>query len=119
MSLGVSRDHGMFEWASTSLRTAFSQKRNVLSPYMWRTLFDIVRFNQFALDLLIEEDVNAVPNGIGAHHRPETIGQYLDREGYSTAFKKDYLLPLISTIWNASPEKSFLDFPASTLVRFL
>ncbi|KAF4125858.1 putative NAD/FAD-binding protein, partial [Geosmithia morbida] len=119
VSLGVSRDHGLFEWASTSLRAAFSQRRNLLSPRMWRILFDIVRFNQFAIDILIEEDIESARGGPDNAHRSETIGQYLEREGYSTSFENDYLLPLISTIWNASPEKSFLDFPAVTLVRFL
>lgn len=70
MTFGVSRDHGLFEWAGTSLGALFCQKRNVFSPRMWRMIFDMVRFNQFALDLLAEDD--ETPNGVvGPNHAPQ------------------------------------------------
>ena len=53
MTLAVSRDAGYFEWAGTSLRSIFCQPTNLFSPRFWRMLFDIIRFNHFALDLLI------------------------------------------------------------------
>lgn len=114
MTFGVSRDQGLFEWAGTSLGAVFCQRRNIFSPRMWRMLFDIIRFNQFALDLLMEdeEDLNQTT-------RTETIGEYLDREGYSDAFKDDYLLPMTAAVWSTSPDKCSLEFPAVTLVRFL
>lgn len=95
-------------------------------------IFDIVRFNQFALDLLKEEEkseeyVNGYVNGNGngnsknIHHaeKQETIGQYLDREGYSDAFRDDYLIPMTAAVWSTSPDKCSLEFPAVTLVRFM
>jgi predicted NAD/FAD-binding protein len=87
-------------------------------------LFDIVRFNQFALDLLISEDSEGWGDGSGysmiSHvHDEETIGEYLENEGYSDAFRDDYLIPLIAALWSTSPGKSLLDFPAAQLVRFL
>lgn len=86
-------------------------------------IFDILRFNQFALDLLIhdEEDPHD-PRGRNVLNHidsSETIGQYLDREGYSDAFRDDYLLPMTAAVWSTSPEKCSLEFPAVTLVRFL
>ncbi|KAF3766016.1 FAD/NAD(P)-binding domain-containing protein [Cryphonectria parasitica EP155] len=131
MTFGVSRDHGVFEWAGTSLNSIFCQRRHIFSPRMWRMIFDIVRFNQFALDLLINDDservgarqVNGNSHKFGANHgtprAEETIGEYLDREGYSDAFRDDYLIPMTAAVWSTSPDKCTLEFPAVTLVRFL
>jgi len=110
MDFSISRDGGVFEWASSKWSAMFSQRRNILSPRMWRLLFDVVRFNQFAVDLLMEDEQAS---------NPESIGQYLNREGYSDAFRDEYLIPTIAAAWNTSPDNFSLDFPASTLVRFL
>ena len=78
-------------------------------------LFDVVRFNQFAVDLLIAHD-----EGPEGHHPLDvSIGDYLEREGYSAAFRDDYLLPMTASIWSTSADKCALDFPVLTLVRFL
>jgi predicted NAD/FAD-binding protein len=87
-------------------------------------IFDIIRFNQFALDLLKEEPKSeeySMANGNGAHHaeEQETIGQYLEREGYSDAFRDDYLIPMTAAVWSTSPDKCSLECPAVTLVRFM
>jgi predicted NAD/FAD-binding protein len=45
-------------------------------------VFDVLRFNVFAKDLLrAEETVGKM-----------SIGEYLEREGYGDGFKEDYLL---------------------------
>lgn len=80
---------------------------------MWRLVFDVVRFNQFALDLIGDD---ALPHGIAPG---ESIGEYLAREGYSDAFRDDYLIPMTAAVWSTSPDKCSLEFPAATLVRFL
>ena len=89
---------------------------------MWRMIFDIIRFNQFALDLLKQEERSEeLVNENGVHHaeQQESIGQYLEREGYSDAFRDDYLIPMTAAVWSTSPDKCSLEFPAVTLVRFL
>lgn len=53
------------------------------NPRLYRMLFDIFRFNLFALDFLEEQKKSGTDM---------SIGQYLTREGYSDAFKEDYLL---------------------------
>ena len=69
-------------------------------------IFDIIRFNQFALDLLKEEQKSEEylnSNGAnGDHHmrEQETISQYLEREGYSDAFRDDYLIPMTAAVWS-------------------
>lgn len=135
MTFGVSRDHGAFEWAGTSLSSLFTAWKSVFSPRLWRMLFDVIRFNQFALDLLKNEEQSQVPvNGDGPHEsephicmngddhkeeNQETIGEYLEREGYSDAFRDDYLIPMTAAVWSTSPDKCSLQFPALTLVRFM
>lgn len=90
---------------------------------MWRMIFDIVRFNQFALDLLVKEEDQGPIRETDSVEQPksvtETVGQYLDREGYSDAFRDDYLIPMTAAVWSTSPDKCSLEFPVLTLVRFL
>ena len=125
MTFGVSRDQGRFEWAGTSLSAVFAQKRNLFSPRMWRLIFDIIRFNQFALDVLAEDnesehDPTQNSNGKAPPSAGyESIGDYLDRGGYSQTFRDDYLLPMTAAVWSTSPDKCSLHFPAVTLIRFL
>jgi predicted NAD/FAD-binding protein len=73
-------------------------------------IFDIVRFNLFALDLLTSSS---------APSTELTIGEYLEREGYSDAFRDDYLMPMTACVWSTGPDKCALEFPALTLVRFM
>jgi len=122
MTFSVSRDSGSFEWSSTSLSSIFAQRRNALSPTFWRIIFDIIRFNQFALDILKrgqDSEEDAPENGVHSAERQGTIGQYLYREGYSDAFRDDYLIPVMAAVWSTSPDKCILEFPAVTLVRFM
>jgi len=115
MTFGVSRDKGSLEWSGTSLNSIFAQRRNIISPRFWRMILDIVRFNQFALDLLSEEAQTS-----NAHSESElSIGEYLEQNGYSDAFRDDYLIPMTACVWSAGPEKCALEFPAMTLVRFM
>lgn len=115
MTFGISRDDGAFEWSGTSLGALFAQSANALKPSFWRMIFDIVRFNQFALDLL------AIPPGSAAATKAnqESIGQYLEKHGYSDAFRDDYLIPMTACVWSTAADKCALEFPALTLVRFM
>lgn len=78
-TFSVSRDGGAFEWASYGLRGVFCQPRRVFDLGMWRMLFDIFRFNACAVRVLAEKD-------------DPSIGEYLQREGYSSRFRDDYLI---------------------------
>ena len=90
---------------------------------MWRMIFDIIRFNQYALDLLKYERRSEEPHLTNGHvytaELQETIGEYLEREGYSDAFRDDYLIPMTAAVWSTSPDKCTLEFPAVTLIRFM
>ena len=97
----------------------------MFNPRMWRLIFDIIRFNQFALDLLAEDDESENdPTLTSSGKKPsqagyESIGEYLDQGGYSQTFRDDYLIPMTAAVWSTSPDKCSLQFPAITLIRFL
>lgn len=114
MSFSVSRNSGEFEWAGKSIASVFAQRSNIFRLSMWRMIFDIIRFNTFALDVLEKESTP-----VDSEEREGTLGSYLSREGYSQAFKDDYLLPMTAAIWSTSLDKCALDFPVVTLVRFM
>ena len=72
-------------------------------------LFDIVRFNTFATDILLA----------GQDKSMESIGEYLERERYSKQFRNNYLLPMTASVWTNDVDQCRRDFPVGTLVRFL
>ncbi|KIW72738.1 hypothetical protein PV04_00914 [Phialophora macrospora] len=125
MTFGVSRDQGAFEWAGTSLSSVFAQKRNIFNPGMWRLIFDVIRFNEFAIDLLQEQPESEPDPSVDMPKTPrklpprETIGEYLDREHYSQEFRDNYLLPMTAAFWRTGPDKCSLEFPVVLLVRFM
>jgi predicted NAD/FAD-binding protein len=89
MTFSVSRDGGKFEWAGDTIFTVFCQPKRLLDPHMWSMLYDVFRFNACARRLVAEwrrGDANT-------RFSPDfPIGEYLKREGYSDAFKDDYLI---------------------------
>jgi len=115
MTFGVSRDAGAFEWSGTSGSALFAQPTNALKPSFWRMIFDIIRFNQFALDLLSIPPGS--PDAVAATEM--SIGEYLELKGYSDAFRDDYLIPMTACVWSTGADKCALEFPALTLVRFM
>jgi len=109
VTFGLSRDHGDFEWSSTSISTMFAQPRNIISLTMWRMLFDIWRFNLFAVDVL---DPNYKA-------KDESVGNFLERNMYSETFQNDYLVPLVSSLWVHDPDETLHSVPIVMLVRYL
>ncbi|KAJ2913379.1 hypothetical protein MD484_g7049, partial [Candolleomyces efflorescens] len=108
MTFSVSRNGGEFEWAGKNPLTVFCQPRRLLDPRMWRMLYDVFRFNACSLRVLLQDDSSEL-----------SIGEYLTKEGYSSAFRDDYLIPMTAAIWSTPPGRCFLDFPAKTLIQFM
>lgn len=79
-------------------------------------MFDILRFNFFATDIFAEKSNKSRNN---ENRRLESIGEYLDRKGYSEQFKRYYLIADIAAIWCMSTADVFEDYPAEALIHFM
>ncbi len=93
------------EYRPSNLDTLFAQRRNLLRPGFWRMIRDIFRFRRESVELLDGDD-DAL-----------TLGEYLDRRGYSRAFVDKFLVPMGAAIWSAEP-KGFRQFPARLFAEF-
>ncbi|MCM8738147.1 FAD-dependent oxidoreductase [Azospirillum sp. A1-3] len=105
MSFAASLDGGRVEYAGTPA-ALFAQKRNLLRPRFWRMIADILRFYREAPGLLVDPAAETL-----------TLGDVLDRGGYSDAFIRDHLLPMAAAIWS-SPAESMRGHPAAAFIRF-
>lgn len=97
MTLSVTRDNGLFEWAGDSLRTIFCQTRRILDPDMYRLLYDIFRFNVSARALVYtwrDQANDSEDDSVG----DLSIGQYFTREGYSDSFANNYFIVSARTL---------------------
>ena len=132
MSFSVRNDRAGLEWAGTNLATLFAQPRNLVRPAYWRMIGDILRFNREAnaldrgawTNIPPERAARASPHGgeaglgrPGARMWSVTLGEYLDAQSYSQAFRDWYLVPMAAAIWS-SPARDILDFPLPSFVRF-
>ena len=106
MSLAISLDNGRLEYAGGYLSQLFAQKENLVRPRFWAMIGDLLRFYRLAPRELHNGDLNGI-----------TLGQYLKKNGYGTAFVEDHLLPMAAAIWSL-PCKRILEFPASAFIRF-
>lgn len=106
MGFGLSLDDGRLEWSGQSYRSVFAQPRNAFSPSFLRMLSEIMRFNR---SCVADRDAGRL-----AGH---TIGGYLAENGFSNAFRDNYLIPMAAAIWS-TPRLKMLEFPASTFVTF-
>jgi predicted NAD/FAD-binding protein len=105
MSFAVRCDRSGIEYGGTGLGAVFAQRRNLLRPFFWRLMRDVLRFGREARELLVPGD--------------EALGlrAYLHARGYSPAFVDYYAIPMGAAIWSAPPG-AMADFPARHFVRF-
>ncbi|MFS2033025.1 NAD(P)/FAD-dependent oxidoreductase [Polaromonas sp. CT11-55] len=96
------------EWSGSSLNTVFAQRANLLNPRFWGMLRDLLRFN--ALTTRMAQDASDV-------QLRQPLGAFLDEQGFGTAFRDWYFLPMMACIWSC-PTAQMLQFPVSTMVRF-
>ena len=104
MSFSVSCPHIDLEYNGNNLNTLFAQRRNLLRPSFYRMIADILRFNRQAPELLDQQPAL-------------TLGDYLNREGYSRFFIEHYIIPMGAAIWSADPQY-MLTMPAEYFIRF-
>ena len=106
MSFGVNCERSGLEYRASSLGTLFAQKRNLVRPPIYTMIRDIFRFFRHAPALLEAgaEDV--------------TLGEYLERGGYSEVFVEKHILPMGAALWSATRD-DIREFPARFFVQFL
>ena len=95
-------------WSGTDLNGLFAQRSNLWSPRFWGMLKDLMRFN--ALTTRLAE------SGTDAQMR-QTLGAFLDEQGFGPAFREWYFMPMMACIWSC-PTQQMLQFPVATMVRF-
>jgi predicted NAD/FAD-binding protein len=105
MSFSLRCEATGLEYNGTSINTLFAQRRNLLRPSFLRMIWDILRFNRESRELLRHANDTL------------TLGDYLARHGYSTAFRERYIVPMGMAIWSAT-ETTMLGFPARFFVEF-
>ena len=101
MSFSVACGDCGLEWSG---RRPFAQARNVASPRFHRFLLEVTRWLRTAASTLDTSE------GL-------SLGQYVERHGYSQRFRSHFLVPLTSALWSTAPERA-LDFPAAYAIRF-
>ena len=106
MSFALRNERSGLECNATDVNRLFVQRRNLVSPRFWSMVRGILRFYREAPALL--ELADAGPD----------LGDYLEANGYSDAFRDDHLLPMASALWS-SPSAQILKFPAKYLVAFM
>lgn len=110
MSFGVSINQGKLEYAGSNLNTLFAQRRNLFSADHWSLIFEILRFNKQA-----KSDLNAGLDSITLSEM--SLGDYLEKHGFSDALQRHYLLPMAAAIWSC-PTELMKQFPVISFLRF-
>ncbi|WP_273203521.1 NAD(P)/FAD-dependent oxidoreductase [Marinobacter subterrani] len=107
MSFSVDCRSTGLQYNGTSLNTLFAQRRNVLNLPFLKMVREILRFNK---------ETRAELQG-GAISNNETLGEYLNRNGYSRYFRNYYIVPMGAAIWSA-PEIILEQFPIRFFLQF-
>ncbi|KAL5702384.1 cyclopropane-fatty-acyl-phospholipid synthase [Ranunculus cassubicifolius] len=113
MSFSVSLDKGQgCEWGSRNgLSGLFAQKRNLLNPYFYQMIKEIVKFKDDVLKYLEDHE-----NNPDIDHS-ETLGDFIKSHGYSELFQKAYIVPMCASIWS-SPSEGVMGFSAFSILSF-
>ena len=104
MSFAASLDRGRVEYAGDNLLSLIGQWQNLVRPRHWHMIADLIRFMKQGAQL------RAAPAGM-------TLGDFLNVNKYSPAFRDDHLLPMAGAIWSAA-DRSNSEFPGAHFWRF-
>jgi len=104
MSFAVSNPNG-YEWSSNPAGL-FAQKRNLLSPAFHKFWLTILKFNNLARTELAAGKITDA-----------TLGEWLDRHGFSGSFRENYILPMGAAIWS-TPQSEMMKYPALSFFNF-
>ncbi|MDQ7948476.1 MAG: FAD-dependent oxidoreductase [Pedobacter sp.] len=106
MSFSVQYLPSKLEYAGSSMRHLFAQKRNMLNPSYLKMLLQINRFNQESVKILDDPK-----------YLDYSLARYIGEFGYGEDMLWKYLIPMSAAVWS-TPMDQILDFPAVSLIRF-
>ncbi|AOY87631.1 FAD-dependent oxidoreductase [Marinobacter salinus] len=107
MSFSVDCSSTGLQYNGTNLNTLFAQRKNLLNLPFLKMVTEILRFNKET-----RADLES-----GAIDDNETLGEYLNRKGYSRYFRNFYIVPMGAAIWSA-PEIVLEQFPIRFFLQF-
>ena len=103
MSFSVSCDECGLEYAG---RRPLAQWRNAARPRFATLLWEIARWLRTAAASLDEGNYEAT-----------SLDAYLTERGYSSAFRRHFIVPLCASLWSAAPGRA-LELPAAYAIQF-
>ncbi|PIA36283.1 hypothetical protein AQUCO_03400290v1 [Aquilegia coerulea] len=110
-SVSLEKGHGC-EWGSRNgLSGLFAQKSNLLNPYFYQMIREIIKFKDDVLQYLEKHE-----NNPDIDHS-ETLGDFIQSHGYSELFQKAYIVPMCASIWS-SPSEGVMGFSAFSILSF-
>lgn len=104
MAFAVTDPNG-YEWSSDAWGL-FAWKRNAFDAQFRGMIAEIIDFNNVARAELLNDRLTEM-----------SLGEWLDRHGYSQLFRDAYLLPMSAAIWS-TPEQMMLDYPVTSFLQF-
>lgn len=105
MTFGVSDGRGDFEYSGGSANGLFAKRAHLVTPWFYRMIADLARFNRAARGLLSTEEEGP------------SLGAWLERQRFSRAFIDLLIVPQASAVWSADPRQMW-SFPARFLAQF-
>ncbi|EAT11333.1 NAD(P)-binding protein [Bermanella marisrubri] len=107
MSFSVRDENSGLEYNGTSLNSLFAQRINIIRPRFLRMVRDILRFNKETVSALSQQKID----------EGQTLGEFVEEQGYGKEFVHHYIVPMGSAIWSASVDV-MMDFPLKFFLQF-
>jgi uncharacterized protein len=105
MSFSVSDGRGDFEYSSASPNGLYAKRSHAFTPWFQRMVADLARFQRAARELLGQPELDL------------SLGEWLARERFSSAFVERLIVPQVSAVWSADSTARW-SFPARFLLEF-
>jgi predicted NAD/FAD-binding protein len=105
MSFSVSDGRGDFEYSGGSPNGLFAKRAHLATPWFYRMIADLPRFNREARALLESDEEGP------------SLGDWLAERAFSKAFVERLIVPQAAAVWSADPRQMW-SFPARFLAEF-
>jgi uncharacterized protein len=107
MSMSIQCEGCGLEYAGAKgIGGVFAQPRSVANPAFLRLLTQVKRFHRRARNVVAQGDDDL------------SLGEFLDRGGFSDYFTSHFMVPIVSCVWSVAPDVA-LQYPARYLFIFM